>query len=180
MKSYTKLILDVVSWCWFACRQDVWGENLATGHDVTSFRMVLDSKGRAGGQQPDLPGSPTARPTCCRTAAARGEWWTPRKAAEFSHLAKPLIIWADENICVLCTIRHFSGNRKIKAPLAALTDCDGCHALLLCYVQGLREDVWFRMDFINYTLKLDQEILLSLIIRRRQIQTILSMKSLCG
>jgi hypothetical protein len=37
-------------------------------------------------------------------------------------LAEPLIIWADENICVLCTIRHFSGNRKIKAPLAALTD----------------------------------------------------------
>ena len=62
VKSYTKLILDVVSWCWFACRQDVWGENLATGHDVTSFRMVLDSKGRAGGQQPDLPDSPTARP----------------------------------------------------------------------------------------------------------------------
>ena len=30
---------------------------------------------------------------------ARGEWWV-RKAAEFSHLAKPLIIWADENICV--------------------------------------------------------------------------------
>ena len=24
-----------------------------------------------------------------------------RKAAEFSHLAEPLIIWADENICVL-------------------------------------------------------------------------------
>ena len=65
-----------------------------------------------------------------------------RKAAEFSHLAKPLIIWADENICVQHhPIRHFSGNRKIKAPLAALTDCDGFHALLLCYVQGLREDV---------------------------------------
>ena len=164
MKSYTKLILDVVSWCWFACRQDVWGENLATGHGVTSFRMVLDSKGRAGGQLPDRPGSPTARPTCCRTVAARGEWWTPRKAAEFSHLAKPLIIWADENICVCCAPSAiFLGTEKSRPPWLLW---HGCHALLLCYVQGLREDVWFRMDIINYTLKLDQEILLSLIIRR--------------
>jgi hypothetical protein len=149
VKSYTKLILDVVSWCWFACRQDVWGENLATGHDVTSFRMVLDSKGRAGGQQPDRPGSSTARPTFCRTAApARGEWWTPRKAAEFSHLAEPLIIWADENICVRSAI--FLGTEKSRPPwLLWLTGWLPCSTTLLCTRASSRVLIW-----VGYHLKM--------------------------
>ena len=89
VKSYTKLILDVVSWCWFACRQDVWGENLATGHGVTSFRMVLDSKGRAGGQLPDLPGSPTAR----LPGQPAVELWQPEGSDGLLGKPRNFLIW---------------------------------------------------------------------------------------